>query len=134
MRADKFLPIADLDEGFIRPTYEDQVIVSYMQAGLVCQFIDHQYGVEKLRMMLSSFKNGMDTRDSVEAATELSAEEFDREFAEFIQDSLRIFNQVISELSINGKGPVAADFRTIYLYYETDDGITVLDYYANYTR
>jgi len=55
-------------------------------------------------------------------------------FAEFIQDSLKIFNQAISELSVNGKGPVEADFRSIYLYYETDDGITVLDYYANYTR
>lgn len=86
MQADKFLPIAELDEGFIRPTYEDQVIVSYMQAGLVCQFIDERFGVEKLRAMLNSFKNGMDTRDSVEAATELSAEDFDREFAEFIQD------------------------------------------------
>ena len=30
----KFLPIADLDRGFIRPAYEQQVIVSYMQAGL----------------------------------------------------------------------------------------------------
>ena len=33
IKADKFLPIADLDRGFIRPTYEAQVIVSYMQAG-----------------------------------------------------------------------------------------------------
>lgn len=55
-------------------------------------------------------------------------------FVEFIQDSLWIFNQAISELSVNGKGPVSADFRSIFLYYETDDGITVLDYYANYSR
>ena len=85
MRADKFLPIAGLDEGFIRPTYEDQVIVSYMQAGLVCQFIDNRYGVEKLRMMLNSFRDGLDTRHAVEVATGLSAEEFDDEFAAFVR-------------------------------------------------
>ena len=33
-RDGKFLPVATLDEGFIRPDYEDQVQVSYMQSGL----------------------------------------------------------------------------------------------------
>ncbi len=55
-------------------------------------------------------------------------------FAELSQDTLRIINQAITEISVDGKGPVGTDFRSITLYYETDDGITVLDYYANYTR
>lgn len=55
-------------------------------------------------------------------------------FSELDQDTLWIINQAITEISVEGKGSVESDFRSIYLYYETDDGITVLDYYANYTR
>jgi tetratricopeptide (TPR) repeat protein len=55
MKDDRFLPVAELDEGFLRPTYEEQVIVSYMQAGLVCQYIDRQFGVESLRALLYKY-------------------------------------------------------------------------------
>jgi len=55
-------------------------------------------------------------------------------YAELEQDTLVIFNQAISSISVNGKGPVGNDFRTIDLFYETDDGITLLDYNASYSR
>ena len=55
-------------------------------------------------------------------------------FAELASDSLWITNQAISDISVNGEGPVGPDFRSINLYYETDDGIIILDYYASYTR
>ena len=84
MKDDKFLPIAELDEGFIRPTYEEQVIVSYMQAGLVCQFIDEAFGTEKLRGMLQGFKDGMLTGEAVEAVLGLSPSAFDAEFEQFV--------------------------------------------------
>lgn len=55
-------------------------------------------------------------------------------YAELDVDTLRIDNQAISDISIDGKGPVGEDYKIISLYYETDDGITVLDYYASYSR
>jgi len=55
-------------------------------------------------------------------------------FAELRQDTLFISYQPISDISVNGKGPVDPDFRSIRLSYVTDDGITILDYYASYTR
>lgn len=55
-------------------------------------------------------------------------------YAELDADTLRIFNQVISSLTVNGKGPVGSDFRSISLFYITDDGTTVLDYFAGLTR
>jgi tetratricopeptide (TPR) repeat protein len=84
MTDDRFLPVAELDEGFIRPTYEEQVIVSYMQAGLVCQFIDENYGTEKLRGMLRSFKDGLQTGEAIEAVFGMSPSAFDHEFGQFI--------------------------------------------------
>ncbi len=113
MKDDRFLPVAELDEGFIRPTYEEQVIVSYMQAGLVCQFIDETYGTEKLRGMLDSFKNGKQTGEAIEAVLGMSPSAFDNEFDQFVArdhgdflnslDEWHRTQQSISQLVSEGK-------------------------------
>jgi tetratricopeptide (TPR) repeat protein len=81
MSEDKFLPIAELDEGFIRPTYQNQIIVSYMQAGLICEFIAATWGQEALRTMLVRYREGDETPAAIEAALGIPPEEFDRRFA-----------------------------------------------------
>lgn len=86
MRDDRFLPIAGLDEGFVRPTYEEQVIVSYMQAGLVCDFVDRYFGADKLREMLDSYRDGYDTVTTIASVLDLSPRQFDDEFARFVDD------------------------------------------------
>ena len=85
MKDDRFLPIDELDEGFIRPTYEEQVIVSYMQAGLVCQFIDETYGTEKLKAVLYAFRDGMQTGEAITAVLEMSPATFDANFDAFVE-------------------------------------------------
>ena len=84
MREDRFLPVADLDEGFMRPSYPEQVIVSYMQAGLVCDFIDRRYGEPKLREMLEAFRDGLDTEQALRAVFGREPVEFDEEFDAFV--------------------------------------------------
>ena len=84
MQDDKFLAIAELDEGFIRPTYEEQVIVSYMQAGLVCQFIHENFGADKLRSLLYSFRDGLQTAEAITTVFDMSPAAFDAAFAGFI--------------------------------------------------
>jgi len=85
MSEDKFLPIADLDEGFIRPTYENQVIVSYMQAGLICEYIAQSFGQAGLNRMLARFRQGDDTATAIEAALEITPAEFDDRFAAHVE-------------------------------------------------
>lgn len=84
MREDRFLPVASLDEGFLRPTYPEQVIVSYMQAGLVCDFIDRHHGEHKLREMLAAFRDGLDTGQALRAVFGMDPGEFDEEFDAFV--------------------------------------------------
>jgi tetratricopeptide (TPR) repeat protein len=81
---DKLLPIADLDSGFIRPSYPSQVIVSYMQAGLVCEYIGGRWGQAGLRAMLDAYSAGLDTPAAIERALGISADEFDGVFSEYI--------------------------------------------------
>ncbi len=81
----QFLPITELDSGFVRPTYQGQVHVSYMQAGLICDFISSRWGHDALVTMLKAFAAGEDTESALLKAIELDAESFDTAFAESIQ-------------------------------------------------
>jgi tetratricopeptide (TPR) repeat protein len=85
MSEDKFLPVAELDEGFIRPVYENQVIVSYMQAGLICEFIAQSFGQSALIAMLDRFRQGDETAAAIEAALGIPSTEFDEQFAVHIE-------------------------------------------------
>lgn len=84
MAEGKFLPIAKLDDGFMRPTYQGQVIVSYMQAGLVFDFIDIEYGFDKIVDMLYMFNDGLTPVAAIEKSLGITDEEFDRHFKQFI--------------------------------------------------
>lgn len=85
MAEGKFLPITALDDGFMRPTYDGQVIVSYMQSGLVFEFIEIEYGFDKIVDMLHRFKDGVSTQEAIEASLGISVKDFDRHFEQFIE-------------------------------------------------
>jgi tetratricopeptide (TPR) repeat protein len=84
-RDGKFLPVASLDEGFIRPDYKDQIQVSYMQSGLVCYFIEQRYGFDKLVELLRQFTRDTNTGAAVEATFKMPSADFDKEFSAFLK-------------------------------------------------
>jgi tetratricopeptide (TPR) repeat protein len=88
IKEDKFLPVAELDRGFIRPTYEAQVIVSYMQAGLICEYIAGRFGQEALARMLVEFRAGKTTAEAIQAALNISPSQFDESFAAYVETEL----------------------------------------------
>jgi hypothetical protein len=55
-------------------------------------------------------------------------------YAELDIDTLRITNQVISNIRVDGFGLVDKEFRSIQINYLTDDGTALLDYYSSYSR
>jgi tetratricopeptide (TPR) repeat protein len=88
IKEDKFLPVAELDRGFIRPTYEAQVIVSYMQAGLICEYIAGRFGQTALEGMLDQFAAGKDTAEAIQAALSITPAQFDTDFAAYVEKEL----------------------------------------------
>jgi len=90
MKDDKFLPVAELDSGFIRPTYQGQIMVSYMQAGLICQHIEQKWGRRSLVALLQLYKDGSDTVEAIEQGLGVSPEEFDRDFNEFLESEFQV--------------------------------------------
>src|ERR1700681_3959131 len=61
LRDKKLLPIADLDRGFVRPDYPAQVIVSYFEAGRICDYIQSRWGADKLLERGTSFAQSTTT-------------------------------------------------------------------------
>ena len=88
IKDDKFLGVAELDRGFIRPMYESQVIVSYMQAGLTCEYIAGRWGQQALRAMLDQYAASKDTPAAIEAALKISPQQFDKDFAGYVQEQV----------------------------------------------
>lgn len=76
----KLLPVADLDRGFIRPSYPQQVVVSYFQAGRICDYIAEHWGYPKLLDMMHSYAQGASTPAVIEKHLGLKPEEFDKRF------------------------------------------------------
>ena len=84
-----FCPIAELDRGFIRPMYEAQVIVSYMQAGLTCEYIAARWGQQGLRAMLDQYARGQgDAGRRSRPRSTIAPEQFDKDFAGYVQSQL----------------------------------------------
>jgi hypothetical protein len=88
IKDDKLLPVAELDRGFIRPTYDAQVIVSYMQAGLICEYIAGRFGQRALEGMLKEFAAGKNTAQAIEGALKIAPTQFDEDFAVYVEDQL----------------------------------------------
>ena len=61
----KLLPVAELDRGFIRPSYPTQVVVSYFQAGRICDYINEKWGYDKLLEMMYAFAESKPTPEVV---------------------------------------------------------------------
>lgn len=76
----KLLPIARLDRGFVRPEYPGQVVVSYFQAGRVCDYVNERWGWDKLMQMLRAFTQSEPTAAVVERVLGLKPEAFDEQF------------------------------------------------------
>ena len=109
MADDRFLPVAELDGGFMRPTYEGQVIVSYTQAGLLCQYIAREWGQQGLVDMLTGFAGGLDTAAAVREGLGVEPAALDSGFREFLEAEFRATLDVLDEW----KGLTQATYRAL---------------------
>jgi tetratricopeptide (TPR) repeat protein len=84
IRDKKLLPVAELDRGFIRPEYPMQVIVSYYQAGRICDYIQSRWGADKLLDMVHSFARLKTTPEVIRQDLGMAPEEFDKQFLDWL--------------------------------------------------
>jgi tetratricopeptide (TPR) repeat protein len=85
IRDRKLLPVEKLDRGFVYPDYPAQVIVSYFQAGSICDFISEKWGETKLLDMVHSYAKLATTPQAIQQDLGLSPEEFDKQYQAWIE-------------------------------------------------
>lgn len=88
IRDKKLLPVTDLDRGFIRPEYETQVVVSYYQAGRICDYIQKRWGADKLLEMAHSYAKVETTEDVIQQDLGMASGEFDKEFLAWLDSDV----------------------------------------------
>jgi cellulose synthase operon protein C len=85
IRDKKLLPVAQMDQGFIFPEYPSQVLVSYFQAGSICDYIKQRWGDDKLLEMVHSFAALLTTPQVIQNDLQLSPEEFDKVYMAWLE-------------------------------------------------
>lgn len=95
-KAGKLLPIADLNNGFVRPSYPHQIVISYYQASLICELIERDYGFEAILDMLAGYKEGMGTEEIFRNVLGCGPECLDRKLDTYLKQR---FGTVVAALS-----------------------------------
>jgi len=88
IRDKKLLPVAEIDRGFVHPTYPAQVIVSYFEAGRICDYIGQRWGEQKLLDMIHEFAKNRPTVDVIRDQLKMEPEAFDKDFMAVLDKEL----------------------------------------------
>ena len=87
-REKKLLPLAELNNGFVRPAYPTQVQVSYYQASLILEMIEQKYGAPAIRGMLRGYAAGKHTDAVLRDVLKTTSQEIDRDFRQFSEQRM----------------------------------------------
>lgn len=85
----QLLPLGQLNAGFTRPTYPQQVAVSYYQASLVLEMIEQQHGPTAMRDLLRAYASGKTNDAALQSVLHQSTEQVDAAFRTFLEQWLR---------------------------------------------
>jgi Flp pilus assembly protein TadD len=84
IRDKKLLPITRLDRGFVFPDYPAQVLVSYFQAGSICDYVQSKWGEAKLLAIVHAYAAQKTTEQMVQQELGESPETFDKDYLAWI--------------------------------------------------
>lgn len=129
----KLLPIAQLDRGFVRPSYPSQVIVSYFQAGRICGYISQKWGYDKLLAMMHSYAALKTTPQVVQDDLGMSTEEFDKEFLAWLGNQTKNTVEHFAEWKKSAKD-VSADLQAHKYDEAIKEGSRIRDFYPDYVE
>lgn len=129
----RLLPVAELDRGFIHPKNNAQVVISYFQAGRICDYINKKWGWDTLLAMLKDFAKNEDTPTVIRKELKMEPADFDKEFLAQLEAETK---PVVDHIDDWKKG-----VQTLaHMYKEKDwdgiirDGPKLRDFYPDYVE
>ncbi|HXP86003.1 MAG TPA: tetratricopeptide repeat protein [Bryobacteraceae bacterium] len=129
----KLLPIAELDRGYIHPSYPSQVVVSYFQGGRVITFIVEKWGYNKILDMIADYAKNMSTPDVIQKEFQLKPEEFDKLFFPWLEAQTK---KTLDGLDAWTKGVRAMNDRAKAKDWDSviSTGVPIRDIYPDYVE
>ena len=85
-KAGRLHPVSTLNDGFVRPSYPEQVGHSYYQASLVSELIERDWGLAALVGMLHGYRDGLTTPQVLQRVLKIDAAELDRRFDAYMRE------------------------------------------------
>ncbi|MBW3535387.1 MAG: tetratricopeptide repeat protein [Gemmatimonadetes bacterium] len=85
-RAGRLHPVSELNRGFVRPDYPEQVVHSYLQASLVFAMLEEAHGWDAVRTMLEGYRDGRTTEELARTVLGTDMEGLDRAFEAWIEE------------------------------------------------
>ena len=85
LKKDEILPVSELNAGFVRPKYPEQLMHAYYEASLVAEFIEQQNGANALRDMLRAYGDGKSNEQVFRDVLRTELKAFDQKFAAHLQ-------------------------------------------------
>jgi cellulose synthase operon protein C len=104
----QLLPVATLDRGFVHPNSNVQMIVSYYQAGRICDYITDKWGWDTILAMLHDFAHQTDTATVIRKELKIEPAEFDKQLLALIEGETKNTIQHFDEWRENMKQISAA--------------------------
>ena len=98
-RAGKLVPISRMNDGFMRPTYPEQIGYSYYQGSLVCDLIVKDWGEKAITGLLVEYRAGRTTDEAFQKVTGMDMKAFDRRFDAYMKER---FGPVLEALALPG--------------------------------
>ena len=133
IREHRLLPVAELDRGFIHPKTSSQVVVSYFQAGRICDYINKKWGWDTLLAMLKDFGSDDDTPTVIRKELKMEPQEFDKEFLASLEAETK---NTVEHFDDWKKGMKAISEMVAKKDYDgvIREGNTILAYYPDYVE
>ncbi|HEY2381306.1 MAG TPA: tetratricopeptide repeat protein [Terriglobia bacterium] len=131
IKAKKLLPVEEMNDGFLHPTYPQQVFVSYYEASIICDYIEEKYGFPAIKKLLLLYKDGKTTPDAFQGALGVALPEFDTGFFAWVDGKVKDIDvKTFTDLMNSGQEAVVKG--------DTDKAIEILNktvqMYPEYTE
>ena len=132
LKGKKLMPVLQLDRGFVRPEYDNQVLVSYYQAGKICDYIVEKWGDAAILGMIHSYAARKTTAETIQDNLHLSPEEFDKEFNAWLTEKTAATVQHLDQWRL-GLRKAQQDLKDGKRQDAIQEGRQALDHFPDYS-
>ena len=111
------LSLRDINEGFTRPKYPEQIMLTYYQSGKFIQYLTKRYGFKAIVEMLEGFGNGYDLEKTFQIVLNLNIDEVEKLLWQDIEAEREIFGPVFTNIPpvINSVEKEKSHFKNLFI-------------------